>query len=432
MTHARQFEEPPNPAWSFGALWIKVSRSIRIVLHTAAALDSWGTIVFEADRALSVFYSNQRFQIIADLLAVAAAMFCACFASGREISLAPDAPRPLAPDQSAAQLQLPSGFLIDLVACEPLITDPSGVAFDARGRMFVCELHGYNVESHIDTRELNKTGKLDTQVRRVRWEREGGTIAAEAHKLQFGRVKLLHDTDGDGQMDEADLWADHLPPCYGLVAYRDGVIVVCAPDIVFLADRDGDGNAEVRESLFTGFRNIYLERGINNPRWGPDRWIYVGAGGFGGAIEGPHLDKPVQIGDTDFRIRADGSAIEPISGRVSTFGLALNEVGDRFLASGGIPVSYALPLADRYLRRNPYVTSPAGRYHASEYNTTFRISQPHPWRVKRRQDPAWIEFYGERETNSAHYTAGCGVEFYYASQFPLKYYGSFFLLRTIT
>jgi len=54
-------------------------------------------------------------------------------------------------------------------------------------------------------------------------------------------VKRLHDTDEDGRMDTVDVWATNLPPAYGLIAARGGVIVACAPDIVFLTDRDGDG-----------------------------------------------------------------------------------------------------------------------------------------------------------------------------------------------
>ena len=52
---------------------------------------------------------------------------------------------------------------------------------------------------------------------------------------QYGTVKLLEDTDGDGQMDKSHIWADRLPPCYGVVAARDGVIAICPPDILFLA-----------------------------------------------------------------------------------------------------------------------------------------------------------------------------------------------------
>ena len=47
------------------------------------------------------------------------------------------------------------------------------------------------------------------------------------------------------------------------------------------ADRDGDGKAEVRETLFTGFKVSVIERRINQPQWGPDNWIYVD-GGQGG------------------------------------------------------------------------------------------------------------------------------------------------------
>src|SRR5437870_11466254 len=78
-----------------------------------------------------------------------------------------DAPKPLTPEESAAAFKLPEGFRLEVVASEPLIASPSAVCWDERGRMFVCELHGYNLEGQLDIEELNKTGTLDTQVRRV-------------------------------------------------------------------------------------------------------------------------------------------------------------------------------------------------------------------------------------------------------------------------
>ena len=206
-----------------------------------------------------------------------------CGLSARaEIKPAADAPRPMTPEESASKIRLPKGLRIELVAAEPLVQDPSCITFDERGRLFVCELHGYNIEGHLDITELNKTGVLDKQVRRIRWELQGGKIAEAAAKLQYGVVKMLTDSNGDGRMDKTHVWAKDLPPCYGVIPARGGVIVVCAPDIVFLADRDGDGLPEIRETLFTGFRTRVLERAINNPCWGLDNWIYVGAGGDGG------------------------------------------------------------------------------------------------------------------------------------------------------
>ncbi|MFP6668928.1 MAG: PVC-type heme-binding CxxCH protein, partial [Pirellulales bacterium] len=342
------------------------------------------------------------------------------------IKTAHDAPQPMSPEASAAKIRLPKGFAIELIACEPLTHDPSCIAFDERGRLFVCELHGYNIEGHIDVTELNKTGVLDRKVRRIRWELQGGKIAEEAAKRQYGVVKMLTDTDGDGLMDKAKVWAEGLPPCYGVIPARGGIIVVCAPEIIFLADRNDDGNPEVRETLFRGFRTQVMERGVNNPRWGLDNWIYVGAGGTGGTIHGPHLAKPVELRHSDFRIKADGSAIEPVNGRVGTFGLTINDVGDRFPSTGGRPAMYALPLPYRYLARNPYVVTPDTNLSAATYNRGYRISQPHPWRVKRGRDPAWVKFYGGRETNSNFFSGGCSNTFYGDPLFPAEYRGNIF------
>ena len=343
-----------------------------------------------------------------------------------EIQPADDAPQPMSPQESASRMRLPEGFRIELVAAEPLIEEPSCIAFDERGRLFVCELHGYNIEGHIDTQELNKTGILDEQVRRIRWELQGGKIAEEAVKQQYGVLKMLSDVDGDGVMDQAQIWADDLPPCYGVLPARGGVLVTCAPHIVFFADGDGDGRPEVRETLYTGFGIRVLERGINNPRWGLDHWIYIGSGGEGGTITGPHLAQPVSLGSTDFRIKADGSAIEPATGRVGTFGMTLNAVGDRFPSTGGSPAMYALPLPYHYLKRNPYVSTPRTNYTASPYNRGFRISRPHPWRVRRGQDPAWVKFYGQRETTSIYFSGGCSTTFYGDTLFPQPYQGNLF------
>ncbi|MDA0350506.1 MAG: hypothetical protein O3C20_24265, partial [Verrucomicrobia bacterium] len=75
-----------------------------------------------------------------------------------------DAPKPLSPEQSAAAFKLPEGFRMEVIASEPLIESPSGACWDEHGSLFVSELHGYNLEGQLDIEELNKTGKLDTEV----------------------------------------------------------------------------------------------------------------------------------------------------------------------------------------------------------------------------------------------------------------------------
>jgi putative membrane-bound dehydrogenase-like protein len=343
-------------------------------------------------------------------------------ALAEEIRPATDRPQPKSPEESARCVRLAPGFRLDLVAAEPLVREPSAMAFDERGQIFVCEIHGYNLDGYLDIVELNKTGQLDREVRRVRHATPESQEAAK--KETYGTVKLLRDTDGDGRMDVAQVWADRLPPCYGVLAVRGGVIAVCAPDIVFLADRDGDGKAEVRETLFTGFAREYIERGINNPRWGPDNWIYCAAGGGGGTITGPKLSHPVAIGHTDFRFKPDGTAIEAVTGRESMFGLAMTDFGDRFHTI----ISYAIPIPNRYLARNPFVQSPAADVSIIASRQLFPISQPDPWRLARGSDPAWVKFYGAAETQpNGQFTASSGQTIYRADAFPQEFRGNYFV-----
>src|SRR5262249_31424301 len=78
-----------------------------------------------------------------------------------------DAAMPLIPEDSRKTFLLPAGFRIELVASEPMLAEPTALCFDARGRLFVSELHGYNLDGYYDILELNKTGVLDMAVRRI-------------------------------------------------------------------------------------------------------------------------------------------------------------------------------------------------------------------------------------------------------------------------
>jgi putative membrane-bound dehydrogenase-like protein len=345
-------------------------------------------------------------------LAALACAFTAPFGAA-QIPQPTDAPKPRTPEESAAAFKVPEGFRLEVVASEPLIASPSAVAWDERGRLFVSELHGYNLAGELSIEELNKTGKLDTQVRRLQTDEK---FTAAAKKGCFGALKLLSDSDGDGRMDKAVTWADALPPIYGMLAARGGMIVACAPDIVFLADPDGDGKAEVRETLFSGFRIGELERGINAPQWGADGWIYFGRGWGGGKVTGPHLPAPVELPGSDFRIRPDGSAIEPITGSTQTFGFAMAESGDRFTVTTTVPGIFVAPLPWRYLVRNPdngvsEVQVNTGDKHA------YSISKPHPWRQKRADDPEYFKYYNSRygaaeSEADGWFSAACGPMIY--------------------
>jgi putative membrane-bound dehydrogenase-like protein len=360
------------------------------------------------------------------LLTALSALLLIRVAPGGGIPQASDAPKPLTPEQSRKRFTLPAGFQIEPVAAEPQLIEPTGLCFDARGRIFVCELHGYNRDGYYDIVELNKAGKLDLAVRRIPASRAAEERAA---KETYGTVRLL-ERDPAGRVVRSTVFADRLPPCYGVVPARDGVIVLCAPDIVFLADRDGDGLAEVRETLFTGFGVGEIWTRISNPRWGPDNWIYAAAGlSSGGTIRGPHLKDLVQLGKTGFRFKPDGSRLEPVSGGTSGFGLALDDWGNRFLCTNQQHAVAVAPLPYRALARNPYAPAIDPVINICAYGHPARVfptSAPDPWRRKRGEEAAWVKFYGAAETTAGLFTSACAPTLYLADQFPEAYRGNHF------
>ena len=337
-----------------------------------------------------------------------------------EIPKPNDAPKPMRPEETVASYKVPPGFRLELIASEPLLASPTGVCWGEDGRLYVSELHGYNLEGQLEIEALNQSGILDTQVRRVQ--------AAEEYKRAalpgtYGVVKVLQDNDGDGRMDEAIVLADDLPPAYGLVPSRGGVIVACAPDIVFLADRDRDGRLDERETLFTGFGTGPLERGINAPQWGLDGWIYVGRGAGGGRITGPHLQDPELLPNSGFRIRPDGTAIEPVTGSTHTYGFAFTSSADRFVIGTTALAMQVAPIDTVYLRRNPDAAASGLQENITPGQRAFPRSSAHPWRTKRAQNKAYFQYYRSRygasdSDASGWFTSGCSPLIYKDESIP--------------
>jgi glucose/arabinose dehydrogenase len=179
-------------------------------------------------------------------------------AGGLAASAAATAPvaSPLSPDQALATFDTEPGLRVSLVAAEPLIDSPCALAFEEAGRLYVAENRGYPV---------------------------GATNGEPA-----GRIALLTDTDADGRMDQRSDFTTALTFPNGVLPWRGGLIVTCAPDVLYLKDTDGDGKADVREVVLTGFAtNTTTQLRVNAPLLGPDGWVYLASGLSGGSITSP-------------------------------------------------------------------------------------------------------------------------------------------------
>ena len=151
---------------------------------------------------------------------------------------------PLTPEEAKQSFRLQPGHRIDLVASEPLIGDPVQIAFDGNGDLWVVEMRGYMPDAD-----------------------------GNGEEEPVGRVVKLRDEDGDGVMDEVDVFLDHLVLPRGIAPAFDGLLVIEPPNLVYCRDLDGDGRADDTQILVSGFAGIENpEHAGNGLRYGIDNF----------------------------------------------------------------------------------------------------------------------------------------------------------------
>ena len=105
------------------------------------------------------------------------------------------------PEQSLQNFQLEDGFNIELIAAEPLVTDPVDMEIDEFGRLYIVEMPGY---------PLDKSGS--------------------------GKIILLSDSNSDGLMDKRQIFADNLVLPNSIMRWKGGIIVTDAPNVLYFED----------------------------------------------------------------------------------------------------------------------------------------------------------------------------------------------------
>src|SRR5881394_1431215 len=318
---------------------------------------------------------------------------------------------PTPASEAAKTFRVLDGFRMDLLAAEPLVASPVAMAYDENGRAYVCEMRDYPY-----------TDKAHHQR-----NQENPTDAA------IGTVRLLEDTDGDGVFDRSTVFADGLSWPTGVACWKGGVFVAATPDLWYLKDTDGDGKADIRRKVFTGFRKLNVQAVMNTLVWGLDNDIHGAGGSNGGQIRsGDHPEaKPLMMTRNDFRFDPVTEQFELLSGG-ARFGGTFDDWGHRFLCDIRNPAQHIV-LPQRYLARNPYLAARSPLHDMAESGDqlpVYRISQPEPWRALRAK--RWA---GERDIvmprseliGAGVVTSSSGVTGYRGAAYPEKYRGNIFV-----
>lgn len=318
---------------------------------------------------------------------------------------------PTTPEQALDSFQTLPGFKVQLLASEPLVADPVCLEYDEHGRAYVCEMCDYPyTDPAADV-----------------------PFADQTAALPLGRVRLLVDRDRDGRFDTSTIFAEDLSWPTGVACWQGGVYVAATPDVWYLRDNDGDGRADERRLVFSGFRKFNVQAVMNNLKWGLDHRLYAAGGTNGGqVISLRHPDaSPVALGAADFAFDPREEQIELLSGG-ARFGQTFDDWGARFICNIRNPVVQVV-LPRHYLARHPLLAVRTALHDAAEAGDTLRVyrtSPPEPWRELRAR--RWAaetgRVYPRSETAAeGYFTSACGLCIYRGSAFPPQFYGQAFV-----
>jgi hypothetical protein len=198
-----------------------------------------------------------------------------------------DFPAPKSPEESLKTMTTKPDLRVVLAASEPLIRDPVAFDWDERGRLWVVEMGDYPKGDDPASGRASalRVGAPDASQTEQEQNAHGGLTPNRSPEYR-GRVQMLEDTDKNGVYDKATTFLDNLAFPNGIHCWRGGVIITMAPEVFYAEDTDGDGKADVRETMYRGFVEGNQQHRINGLRWGLDGWLYLANGDSGGEIAG--------------------------------------------------------------------------------------------------------------------------------------------------
>ncbi len=227
------------------------------------------------------------------------------------------------------------------------VPDPVAISFDNQGRAFVTQTQRRKSQD-LDIRQNTDWIPNDLGFRSVKDKRDfyHRTLSPETdgkrrpkQRVQdlnkdgsrdwrdlmmiSEKIRIFEDTDGNGTADRANLYAEDFKTevtgiAAGVLAHSGDVYATIAPDVWRLTDTNGDGKANKREVMATGFgvHIAYAGHDMHGLTVGPDGKMYWSVGDKGISVmskEGRKYLYPNQGGvmrcnpdGTDFEVFAHG------------------------------------------------------------------------------------------------------------------------------
>ncbi len=219
------------------------------------------------------------------------------------------------PENALASMDIAEGLQLELFASEPMVVNPTNMAIDARGRIWVCEGRNYRLFANPDNTYDDKGD----------------------------RILILDDTDGDGVADSSKVFyqGQDVNSALGIAVLGNKIIVSVSPNVFVFTDENGDDVPDSKEILFTGIEGVDHDHGVHAFVFGPDGRLYFNFGNNGRQLKDKagNIIKDIhgrEISNTGnpfregmaFRTNWDGSQVEVLGNNFrNPFELTIDSYG---------------------------------------------------------------------------------------------------------
>ena len=221
---------------------------------------------------------------------------------------------PVTGNEEKSRFTLPPGFEIELVAEESEgIGKFVTVDWDLHGNLWSMTALEYPVDAN-----------------------ENPAYAKELYASKAKDKVVVFDRDPKsptGYSTKPRVFADGLAIPLGVLPYKNGVYVQHGTEIVFLSDTDGDGRADKREVILSGFGVQDSHLFPHQFTRAPGNWIWMAQGAFNYSKVKTTTGKEQQFDQTRMaKFRSDGSDFDITSqGPCNIWGLVLDGNGQAWI-----------------------------------------------------------------------------------------------------
>ncbi len=226
-------------------------------------------------------------------------------------------------DEAAEEMRLPDGFHVNVVAAEPDVSQPVGMAIDESGRLWVAECRSYP--------KLN--------------QRHGD------------QVLIFADNDGDGRLETRTVFVDGLSNLSGIEVGLGGVWLICTPNLLFIPDADSDGKPDGPATVVLDGWDAkpgLSHHVANHLLFGPDGWLY-GCLGFSSnslvGVPGSPAEQRVALNAAIWRMHPQSKKFEIVaSGTCNPWGIDFDASGELFASNNVLAHLWHILPGGRYER----------------------------------------------------------------------------------